>query len=108
MKKILLLLPLLLIGLIQANDYLLVDVRTDGEWDAGHLQSATHIPMQNLLDGIASTATNKEQEIYLYCGTGKRAGRAKSMLENLGYTNVQNIGGLNDASAQLKRAIIKD
>jgi phage shock protein E len=108
MKKILLLLPLLLIGLIQANDYLLVDVRTDGEWDAGHLQSATHIPMQNLLDGIASTATNKEQEIYLYCGTGKRAGRAKSMLENLGYTNVQNIGGLNDASAQLKRAIIQD
>jgi len=108
MKKILLLLPLLLIGLIQANDYLLVDVRTDGEWDAGHLQSATHIPMQNLLDGIASTATNKEQEIYLYCGTGKRAGRAKSMLENLGYSNVQNIGGLNDASAQLKRAIIKD
>ncbi|MGY8772567.1 MAG: rhodanese-like domain-containing protein [Gammaproteobacteria bacterium] len=108
MKKILLLLPLLLIGLIQANDYLLVDVRTDGEWDAGHLQSATHIPMQNLLDGIASTATNKEQEIYLYCGTGKRAGKAKSMLENLGYTNVQNIGGLNDASAQLKRAIIQD
>ena len=108
MKKILLLLPLLLIGLIQANDYLLVDVRTDGEWDAGHLQSATHIPMQNLLDGIASTATNKEQEIYLYCGTGKRAGRAKSMLENLGYTNVQNIGGLNDASAQLKRASIQD
>ena len=108
MKKILLLLPLLLIGLIQANDYLLVDVRTDGEWDAGHLQSATHIPMQNLLDGIASTATNKEQEIYLYCGTGKRAGRAKSMLENLGYSNVQNIGGLNDASAQLKRAIIQD
>jgi phage shock protein E len=108
MKKILLLLPLLLVGLIQANDYLLVDVRTDGEWDAGHLQSATHIPMQNLLDGIASTATNKEQEIYLYCGTGKRAGKAKSMLENLGYTNVQNIGGLNDASAQLKRAIIQD
>ena len=108
MKKILLLLPLLLIGLIQANDYLLVDVRTDGEWDAGHLQSATHIPMQNLLDGIASTATNKEQEIYLYCGTGKRAGRAKRMLENLGYTNVQNIGGLNDASAQLKRSIIQD
>ncbi len=108
MKKILFLLPLLLVGLIQADDYFLVDVRTHSEWDAGHLQSATHIPMQNLLDGIASTATNKEQEIYLYCGTGKRAGRAKRMLENLGYTNVQNIGGLNDASAQLKRAIIQD
>ena len=108
MKKILLLLPLLLVGLIQADDYLLIDVRTDGEWDAGHLQSATHIPMQNLLDDIASTATNKDQQIYLYCGSGKRAGRAKTMLENLGYTNVQNIGGLDDASTQLNEAIIQD
>ncbi|MDA1342249.1 MAG: rhodanese-like domain-containing protein [Proteobacteria bacterium] len=108
MKKILLLLPLLLVGLIQADDYLLIDVRTDGEWDAGHLQSATHIPMQNLLDDIASTATNKDQQIYLYCGSGKRAGRAKTMLENLGYTNAQNIGGLDEASAQLKKAITQD
>ena len=108
MKKILLLLPLLLVGLIQADDYLLIDVRTDGEWDAGNLQSATHIPMQNLLDDIASTATNKDQQIYLYCGSGKRAGRAKTMLENIGYTNAQNIGGLDEASAQLKKAITQD
>ncbi len=108
MKKILLLLPLLLVGLIQADDYFLVDVRTHSEWDAGHLQSATHIPMQNLLDDIASTVTKKDQQIYLYCGSGKRAGRAKTMLENFGYTNVQNIGGLDDASTQLNEAIIQD
>ena len=108
MKKILLLLPLLFIGLIQADDYLLVDVRTDSEWNAGHLQSATHIPMQSLLEGIASTATNKEQQIYLYCGSGKRASRAKTMLETNGYTNVQNIGGLNDASSKLQKVITQD
>ena len=65
-------------------------------------------PYENLLDDITSTVTKKDQQIYLYCGSGQRAGRAKTMLENLGYTNVQNIGGLDDASTQLNEAIIQD
>jgi phage shock protein E len=64
--------------------------------------------MQILLDKIPSAANNKYQKIYLYCRSGTRAGKAKTMLENIGYTNVENIGGLDDASTKLKETIIQD
>jgi phage shock protein E len=92
----------------KVSNPILVDVRTDVEWNAGHLISAIHIPMQILLDEISSAASNKHQKIYLYCKSGARAARAKTMLENMGYTNVLNIGGIKDGSAKLNKTIIQD
>ena len=73
----------------------LVDVRTLEEWNSGHLENAHHIEWQNILK-LSETAS-KDQEIYLYCRSGKRAERAKKILISSGYLDVINLGGLQEA-----------
>ncbi len=79
---------------------LVIDVRTQAEWDEGHLKEAMHIPLAEITDRIAEVAASKDQKIYLHCRSGGRSGQAKVELEGLGYTNVENVGGLEDARAK--------
>ncbi|MBI1309702.1 hypothetical protein GC176_00225 [bacterium] len=81
---------------------LVIDVRTQAEWDAGHLEIATHIPLDQITDRIGEVAPDKDQKIYLHCRSGGRSGQAKTELEGLGYTNVENAGGLEDARAKFE------
>ena len=92
----------------QSKDVTIIDVRTDGEWQNGHLQSAVHIPLSKIEEEIKTLGYSKNQEIYLYCRSGNRSGKAEKILRKLGYSNVQNIGGIDTASKQLKLAIIKN
>lgn len=79
-----------------AADVLIIDVRTPGEWDAGHHDRAVHIPLAEVTDRIGEYAESKETKIVVYCAVGGRSGKAKEQLEALGYTNVENAGGLKD------------
>ena len=92
----------------QSKDVAIIDVRTDGEWQNGHLQSAVHIPLSKIEEEIKTLGYSKNQEIYLYCRSGNRSGKAEKILRKLGYLNAQNIGGIDTASKQLKLAIIKN
>ena len=81
---------------------LLIDVRTQAEWDEDHLEVAVHIPLAQITDRIGEVASDKDQKIYLHCRSGGRCEQAKTQLEGLGYTNVVNAGGLEDARAQFE------
>ena len=81
---------------------LIIDVRSKAEWDSGHLEAATLIPLPEIAERIGEVAKNKSQKIYLHCRSGGRSGRAKIQLEGLGYTNVENVGGLEDARAKFE------
>ncbi len=81
---------------------LIIDVRTQEEWDEGHLQSAIHIPHDEIADEIAKHAKDKQRKIVLYCRSGGRAGVALQALKKLGYTNVENAGGFNDVKKRFK------
>jgi phage shock protein E len=81
---------------------LVIDVRTQAEWDEGHLEIATHIPLDEISDRIGEVAPNKDQKVYLHCRSGGRSGQAKDELEGLGYTSVENVGGLDDARARFE------
>jgi phage shock protein E len=81
---------------------LVIDVRTQAEWDEGHLAIATHIPLDQIADRIGEVAPDKDQQIYLHCRSGGRSGQAKTKLEGLGYTSVENVGGLDDARAKFE------
>ena len=81
---------------------LVIDVRTQAEWDEGHLDIATHIPLDQIIDRIGEVAPDKDQKIYLHCRSGGRSGQAKVELEKLGYTSVENAGGLEDARAKFE------
>lgn len=80
-----------------ADNTIWIDVRTDKEWQEGHLEGAVFIPHTEITDKIASLTTDKNTPIKLYCRSGGRAGMAKKELEKMGYKNVTNVGGLKDA-----------
>jgi|GEM_PF-2042575 len=81
---------------------LVIDVRTQAEWDEGHLEIARHIPLDQITERIGDVAPDKDQKIYLHCRSGGRSGQALTQLEGLGYTNVENAGGLEDARAKFE------
>ena len=86
---------------------ILIDVRTDAEWNNGYIETAIHIPLDIILQKIELVTENKDQNIYLYCRSGNRSGRAKKALQGIGYINAINIGGIKEASSTLNLKITK-
>ena len=74
---------------------ILIDVRTPEEYAAGHAAQAILAPYDTIEQKIVSIAPDKKQKIYLYCRSGRRSTIAAETLKNLGYTNIVNLGGLN-------------
>jgi len=81
-----------------------VDVRTEAEWDSGHLEGALHIEWQDILK--ISSDIQKDEEIFLYCRSGNRSGKATKILVDAGYINAKNAGSIEDASELLDIKII--
>jgi phage shock protein E len=97
MKKILLLIAALCSPVLWAgSEPVIVDVRTQAEFDSGHIEGALHKPHDQIDAGISALLPDKSQPIIVYCARGGRAGKAKQTLESLGYTNVENGGGYGD------------
>jgi len=78
----------------------LLDVRTAEEYSGRHLDKAVNIPVDNLTAQMSEveklTSGDKSKPIVVYCQAGGRAGRAKTMLTAAGYTQVTNLGGIDD------------
>ena len=103
--RILTLTNLLMAGLlfavtVLAEEITWIDVRTVDEFNQAHLPGATNIDHAQIGEDIGRLGLDKGAVIYLYCRSGYRAGIAKQTLESLGYTRVENIGGLNEALAK--------
>lgn len=76
----------------------IVDVRTDAEYQSGHIKGATHIPLNTLSHN--TDKINKETPVIIHCQSGVRAAMAYSILEKLGFTNILNYsGGINEWKA---------
>ena len=71
----------------------LLDVRTPQEYREGHIPGSKNVPLQ-ALDKVSSVAENKDTELFVYCYSGSRSRQAVSALQDMGYTNVRNIGGI--------------
>ena len=75
--------------------YTLVDVRTQSEYDTGHINGAVLIPVDEIGARAASELPDKNALIMVYCRSGVRSSQAATTLVGLGYTNVQDIGGIS-------------
>ena len=75
--------------------YILLDVRSESEYDEGHIPGAILIPYTELEDR-AEELLDKEQLILIYCRSGRRSQIAAAILAELGYTNIQEFGGILD------------
>lgn len=98
------LLSILVASNVWASDAYWIDVRSAGEYDKEHVAVAVNITHTEIVRKIAAVTEDKDAEIYLYCRSGNRAGKAKVSLEELGYTNVKNVGGLQQAKDLQKEA----
>ena len=76
---------------MQKENILLIDVRSNQEYEEGHLNGAINIPLYRLEQEIEKYVENKEQVIFLYCSSGYRSKQGRSKLEKLGYTNVYSL-----------------
>ena len=76
-----------------SNGALLVDVRSDSEYESGHIDGAIHIPHDQIADRISELGSDKSRKIVLYCRSGRRAGGAAGILVTNGFTEVYNAGG---------------
>jgi rhodanese-related sulfurtransferase len=75
------------------EDFLLVDVREDGEWAAGHAAGAVHIGKGVIERDIEAKVPDTKTEVVLYCGGGFRSALAADALQKMGYTNVTSLAG---------------
>ena len=72
---------------------ILVDVRTEEEYNSNHIGGAINIP----IDSISSAVSlSKDNPIIVYCETGNRSSQALEKLEALGYSNVYDLGSIDN------------
>ena len=97
---------LILIFSLPGISLTIIDVRTEAEWKTGHLDGAIHIEWQDILQ--LSSKVSKDEEIYLYCRSGNRSGKATKILTDAGYINALNAGSIEQASKLLNKEIINN
>jgi phage shock protein E len=76
---------------------LVIDVRSEAEYQERHLAGTINIPLGRLGDEIGRYTTNKEQPLLLHCLSGTRSGMGVSTLKRLGYVKVSNLGSYGRA-----------
>jgi rhodanese-related sulfurtransferase len=73
---------------------LLIDVRTQEEFDTGHIKNAVLFPLQDIDQGKLPTE-DKTTKLYVYCRSGNRSAQATRIFEKAGYV-VTDLGGMTD------------
>ena len=76
--------------------YIILDVRTQEEYDQGHIPGAIVISHDEIEEKAEEVLTDKKQLILVYCRSGRRSKLAAEALAELGYTNIKEFGGIID------------
>mgnify|MGYP002735227033 FL=1 len=85
----------------------IIDVRTPEEFAEGHLQDAVNIDINDpgFEDAISELDPNGQYTVY--CRSGNRSAQATALMEQMGFTNVTDAGGMEAASGALDVEIVK-
>ena len=86
------------------TDYIILDVRTQEEFDEKHIPGAILIPHTEIEAKAAEKLPNKDQLILVYCRSGNRSKTASEALEKLGYTRIREFGGINTWPYEIETA----
>lgn len=78
------------------SDYIIIDARTQEEFDEGHIENAILIPEYEIQEKAPELIPDKNALILVYCRSGRRSKIASEALVQLGYTNVKEFGGIID------------
>ena len=83
--------------MMDAGDVVVLDVREQSEFDAGHIPGAVLLPVGTIAkDTAAAVIPEPDTVVLVYCRSGNRSKTASRALVKLGYTNIYEFGGIND------------
>lgn len=74
---------------------ILIDVRTKGEYESGHIDNAINHDIMGMMQGVFPDI-DKNEEIFVYCESGNRSMMAKNMMENAGFKNITDAGSIDN------------
>lgn len=78
------------------DELIILDVRTQAEYNAEHIPNAVLIPNETITDKMPELLPDFDAEILIYCRSGNRSAQAARKLIQIGYTNVYDFGGINN------------
>ncbi len=87
----------------EASDIIVIDVRTAGEYSDSHVKNSLNIDFLKSDFKEQILKLDKTKTYKLYCRSGNRSTKAMTLMENLGFTTVENLGSLSNAAKKLKR-----
>ena len=76
----------------RGEDFAVIDVREDREWNLGHLPGAVHVS-RGTLEGRIEGVTPRERKVVLYCARGNRSALAADTMREMGYRDVVSLAG---------------
>lgn len=82
-------------------NFILLDVRTLDEYNAGHIPAAVLLPYDEIAQKAEKLLPEKDAEIIVYCRSGRRSAIAADELRKLGYTEVKDFGGISRWQGEL-------
>lgn len=82
--------------MVRESDYVILDVRTESEFNEAHIPNAVLLPDYEIVDRAAVDLPDKDRMILVYCRSGRRSKNASAELAAQGYTNVWEFGGIID------------
>lgn len=85
--------PMQAVAMMNRENAVVVDVRTDKEYEEGHINEALHIPLGLLSDRLGELQAHKEAPLIVACRSGSRSAQACSILKKQGFTQVNNLSG---------------
>ena len=83
------------------DGHVIVDVRRQDEYDAGHIPGAILIPNESIGAARPEALPDPNQVILVYCRSGNRSKQASEKLAALGYANVYEFGGINTWTGEI-------
>ena len=91
-------------AMMDTQTVIIVDVREQSEFDAGHISGAVLLPVGTITaDTAANVIPEKDSVVLVYCRSGNRSKTASQTLAELGYTHVYEFGGINTWSYEIEK-----
>ncbi len=83
-------------ALMDGGSVIVIDVRDFSEYNGGHIQNAVCLPLSDITRKAPAVLTDKNAKILVHCESGHRSAMACSELVKMGYTDINDFGGIID------------
>lgn len=87
----------------ESSGFILLDVRTPGEYADGHIPNALNLPNETIGAEPPAILPDKSQRIFVYCRSGRRSQDAAAKLAAMGYADVVDFGGISDWRGEIAK-----